>query len=195
MESYQSNKIHHLDLFSGIGGFALGLQMADKDFYQTIGFCEINAYCAEVLEKNFSGIPICRDIRELKTKGMQVDLITAGFPCQDLSITGKKAGLKGERSGLFYETIKIAKDTNANLSFLKIPHNLSQMRNTKKVLLKKFKRQGMVYAGECVVVESLDTHTKEKEFMPSASMLLPTPIASDSFCLKHFTISTQLKAH
>lgn len=91
----------------------MGLQMADKDFYQTIGFCEINAYCAEVLEKNFSGIPICRDIRELKTKGMQVDLITAGFPCQDLSITGKKAGLKGERSGLFYETIKIAKDTNA----------------------------------------------------------------------------------
>ncbi|TLE13957.1 hypothetical protein LS72_009455 [Helicobacter apodemus] len=46
-------KIHHLDLFSGIGGFALGLQMADKDFYQTISFCEINAYCAEVLEKNF----------------------------------------------------------------------------------------------------------------------------------------------
>ena len=62
-------KIHHLDLFSGIGGFALGLQMADKDFYQTISFCEINAYCAEVLEKNFSGTPICRDIRELNTSG------------------------------------------------------------------------------------------------------------------------------
>lgn len=106
-------KIHHLDLFSGIGGFALGLQMADKDFYKTISFCEINAYCAEVLEKNFSGIPICRDIRELNTKGMQVDLITAGFPCQDLSIAGKGAGLKGERSGLFYETIKIAKESNA----------------------------------------------------------------------------------
>ncbi|WP_199770174.1 DNA cytosine methyltransferase [Helicobacter mesocricetorum] len=45
-------------MFSGIGGFALGLQKADKDFYQTISFCEINAYYAEVLEKNFSGIPI-----------------------------------------------------------------------------------------------------------------------------------------
>ncbi|WP_104722655.1 DNA cytosine methyltransferase [Helicobacter mesocricetorum] len=44
---------------------------------------------------------------------MAVDLITAGFPCQDLSIAGKKAGLKGERNGLFYETIKVAKDSNA----------------------------------------------------------------------------------
>lgn len=47
--------IKHLDLFSGIGGFALGLQQADADskFYKTIAFCEINQYCQKVLEKNF----------------------------------------------------------------------------------------------------------------------------------------------
>ncbi|WDL72492.1 DNA cytosine methyltransferase [Helicobacter winghamensis] len=57
---------------------------------------------------------IIEDVTTLKGKDFKCDLITAGFPCQDLSVAGKKQGLNGKRSGLFYETLRIADETQAN---------------------------------------------------------------------------------
>jgi len=102
--------MNHLDLFSGIGGFALGLQRTGG--FKTIGFCDFDAKTHPVLKKNFPGVPIYDDVRTLKGADIgTVDIVTGGFPCQDLSVAGKGAGLKGERSGLWYEMHRIIKET------------------------------------------------------------------------------------
>lgn len=108
-------KINHLDLFSGIGGFALGLSMADAKTFNTLAFCECEVYCQKLLKQNFNQKPIFDAVEKISEKDIkdEIDLITAGFPCQDLSIAGNKKGLKGEKSGLFYEVIRIAKFTKA----------------------------------------------------------------------------------
>ena len=95
----------HLDLFSGIGGFALACKWLD---IETIGFVEIDSYCQKVLAKNFPNISIVGDIKDVKedTFPRPIDIITGGFPCQDISIahsTSKPQGLSGERSGLWNE--------------------------------------------------------------------------------------------
>jgi DNA (cytosine-5)-methyltransferase 1 len=95
----------HLDLFSGIGGFALACQWAG---IETIGFVEIDKYCQKVLRRHWPNVPIVEDIRDVKedTFPRPVDLITGGFPCQDISnanTTTTPQGLEGERSGLWNE--------------------------------------------------------------------------------------------
>ena len=102
--------LKHLDLCSGIGGFALGLQ--STDFFKTIGFCEIDPYCQKVLKKNFPSVPIFNDIKELKPKelNLQPDIITAGFPCQPFSVAGKQKGKDDDRN-LWQETFRIIKES------------------------------------------------------------------------------------
>jgi DNA (cytosine-5)-methyltransferase 1 len=91
-----------LDLFSGIGGFSLGLERAGM---QTIAFCEVDPACRQVLKKHWPDVPIFEDVKTLTAKDIHdtVDVICGGFPCQDISLAGKGAGLAGERSGLWYE--------------------------------------------------------------------------------------------
>ena len=97
-----------LDLFSGIGGFSLAAQWVWGDDLEIIGFCEIEKYAQRVLQKNFPGVHIYEDITKLDGKDFKnVDLITGGFPCQDLSSSGKGAGIDGERSGLWSELHRI----------------------------------------------------------------------------------------
>ena len=72
-----------LDLFSGIGGFALSAKWVWGDDLDLVGFCEIDDYCHKILNKNFPGVPIYEDIKELDgIKFKKIDLITWGFPCQ-----------------------------------------------------------------------------------------------------------------
>lgn len=91
-----------LDLFSGIGGFSLGLERAGM---RTIAFCEADSMCRRVLRKHWPDVPIFEDVKTLTAKDLNetVDVICGGFPCQDISLAGKGAGLAGERSGLWYE--------------------------------------------------------------------------------------------
>lgn len=101
-----------LDLFSGIGGFSLGLERAGM---RTVAFCEIEPYCRAVLRKHWPNTPIYEDIRELtgdrlRADGIAVDVICGGFPCQDISLAGKGAGIDGERSGLWSEYRRIIAD-------------------------------------------------------------------------------------
>ncbi len=94
-----------LDLFSGIGGFALaGARLG----IETVAFCEIDPFCQAVLGKHWPGVPIYGDIRKLDPTGFRgVDLIAGGFPCQDISAAGKGAGIDGARSGLWKEMLRI----------------------------------------------------------------------------------------
>lgn len=93
-----------LDLFSGIGGFSLGLERAGME---TIAFCEINPERRKVLAKHWPDIPIIEDVRRIPS-GLVVDLVAAGFPCQDISLAGDGAGLAGKRSRLFWRIVRTA---------------------------------------------------------------------------------------
>ena len=102
--------IDHLDLCSGIGGFALGLQ--NTGYFKTSAFCEIDPYCQQVLKKNFPDIPIYSDIRELNPikEKLKPDIITAGFPCQPFSVAGRQKG-KDDNRNLWKETFRIIKES------------------------------------------------------------------------------------
>ena len=84
-----------LDLFSGIGGFTLGLD--STGFFKTIKFVEKDKYCQKVLKKNFPNIPIEEDIKNVKGKEGDADVIVGGFPCQPMSVAGKRKGTDDDR--------------------------------------------------------------------------------------------------
>lgn len=88
------NKYRHLDLFSGIGGFALGLERTGH--FETIGFCESDQICRKVLQKHWPNVPIFNDVRSLNYEGT-VDIITGGFPCQPFSSAGKRRSTNDDR--------------------------------------------------------------------------------------------------
>ena len=91
-------------LFAGIGGFDLGLERAGFDIAWQV---EIDPYCQRVLAKHWPAVTRYGDIREVDWHTVEpVDLLCGGFPCQDISLAGKGAGLTGERSGLWFEYVK-----------------------------------------------------------------------------------------
>jgi DNA (cytosine-5)-methyltransferase 1 len=90
-------------LFAGIGGIELGLRRAG---HRSELLCEIDDGAARVLSKRFPDTRIARDIRNLKTLP-SVDLLAAGFPCQDLSQAGRTAGIRGKNSGLVEHVFRL----------------------------------------------------------------------------------------
>lgn len=106
-------KLKVLDLFSGIllGGFSLGLERTGG--FETVAFCEIEEFPRKVLAKHWPEVPQYHDVTKLtgdilKRDGISVDVITGGFPCQDLSLAGKRAGMgEGTRSGLWSEIVRL----------------------------------------------------------------------------------------
>lgn len=101
-----------VSLFSGVGGLEIGLENAGmRSVYQ----CEIDAHCRHILEHHWPGLPRWDDVstltgREILSKVDRADVIAWGSPCQDLSVAGRRAGLGGERSGLFYEGMRIIRE-------------------------------------------------------------------------------------
>ena len=96
-----------LDTLAGIGGFSYAAEKLVGGF-ETTQFIEINPYCQKVLNKHWSHVPIHDDITTFTAKLGQFDIITGGFPCQDISVAGLQKGITKEtRSGLFYELIRV----------------------------------------------------------------------------------------
>ena len=124
------SKLKVLDLFSGIGGFSLGLEKTGK--FETVAFCEIEKYPRMVLSKHWPDVPVYDDVTELDNERLEsdgitgIDVITGGFPCQDISIAGKGAGLSGERSGLWYEYQRLISDIRPRYA---IVENVSALLN------------------------------------------------------------------
>jgi len=100
-------KLKLLDLFSGIGGFSLGLE--STGYFETIGFVEKDKFCQQVLKKNFKDIPIESEVRDVKGDRYTADIITGGFPCQPFSVAGKRKGTDDDRY-LWDETIRIIRE-------------------------------------------------------------------------------------
>jgi len=105
------SKLRVLDLFSGIGGFSLGLERTGG--FETVAFCEIEPFPRKILAKHWPEVPQYEDVTKLTgdilaRDGIAVDVITGGFPCQDISTAGKQAGLgEGTRSGLWSEIVRL----------------------------------------------------------------------------------------
>jgi len=98
-----------LDLFSGVGGFSLGLERTGG--FETVAFCEVDKKCQKVLKKHWANVRIFDDVKTLKGSDLEtIDVICGGFPCQDISLAGKGAGLAGERSGLWFEFHRLIKE-------------------------------------------------------------------------------------
>ena len=100
-------KMNLLDLFSGIGGFSLGLE--STGYFETIAFVEKDKFCQQVLQKNFKDIPIESEVRDVKGDRYAADIITGGFPCQPFSVAGKRKGTDDDRY-LWDETIRIVRE-------------------------------------------------------------------------------------
>lgn len=102
--------MRYMDLFSGIGGFALGLRQAGIEFEEH-WFSEIDKNAINIYKKHFPNAKELGDVRAIRDfSGIKADIITFGFPCQDLSVAGKRRGLAGDRSGLFFEAMRIIRE-------------------------------------------------------------------------------------
>jgi len=97
-----------IDTFSGIGGFSLAARWLGG--FQTVQFVEWNPYCQQILAHQFPDIPIHDDISTFNPQPGTADVVCGGFPCQDISVAGKQAGIQvGTRSGLFYELMRVVR--------------------------------------------------------------------------------------
>ena len=101
-------KLKTLDLFSGIGGFSLGLE--STGFFETIGFVEKDKFCQKVLKKHWSNINIEEDIRNVKGEKYAAEVITGGFPCQPFSVAGKRKSTADDRY-LWDEMLRVIRET------------------------------------------------------------------------------------
>jgi DNA (cytosine-5)-methyltransferase 1 len=93
-------------LFAGVGGLEFGLGRAG---HKTVQLCEIDEGARAVLAGRFPGAKLTADVRELGDLGDRIDLVTAGFPCQDLSQVGQTAGLSGSSSGLVSNVFRLVR--------------------------------------------------------------------------------------
>ncbi len=118
-----------LDLFSGIGGFSLGLECTGG--FRTVAFCEIEPFPRAVLAKHWPEVPCYNDVRTLTAgllaaDGIPVDVICGGFPCQDISVAGRGAGLDGQRSGLWFDYLRLIEEVRPRWVIIE---NVSALRN------------------------------------------------------------------
>lgn len=138
-----TEQLRVLDLFSGIGGFSLGLERAGM---KTVAFCEIDPFCRRVLKKHWPEVPVYQDVTKLCRRVYDceqenedgdvicprctvefgdcdcigtdqfldevgaVDVVCGGFPCQDISLIGKRAGIGGSQSSLWFEQHRIIRE-------------------------------------------------------------------------------------
>ena len=99
-------KLKLLDTFAGIGGFSYAAEKLVGGF-ETVGFIEKDPYCQQILKKNFPNIPIHDDITTYRAEPYSASVISAGFPCTDISVAGRQEGItETTRSGLFFQLVR-----------------------------------------------------------------------------------------
>lgn len=104
-------------LFSGIGGLDLGVEVATRG--RVVWQCERDAFCRSRLVLRWPGVPCLHDVKAIQSENLQpVDILVGGFPCQDISQAGKRAGITGERSGLWSHFARIIRDLRPPIVFV-----------------------------------------------------------------------------
>lgn len=132
-------------LFAGIGGFELGMHRAGHD---TALLCDVLPAAQAVLQARFPGVDYHDDITTLRSLPSEVDLVCAGFPCQDLSQAGRTAGLSGERSGLIGEVFRLlSRRRVATVVVENVPFMLQlNGGNAMRAIVDEFERRGYRWA-------------------------------------------------
>ena len=157
--------LNSLDLFSGYGGITLAL----REYCKPIGYCEIERYAQGIIASRIADgelpiAPIYPDITKLRGGVDTVDIITGGFPCQDISVAGNGKGLEGKRSGLFFEIIRITKETRAPFVFLE---NVPAIRTRGlREVIRAFTEIGYDRRWTCLSAASVGApHKRERWFL------------------------------
>jgi DNA (cytosine-5)-methyltransferase 1 len=114
-DSGRKERLTVLDIFSGVGGFSLAFE---RHGFRTVAFAEIEPFPCRVLAHHWPAVPNLGDVSKIDGTALrgQVDVVTFGAPCQDLSIAGKRGGLAGERSGLFFDAVRIVAECGARFA-------------------------------------------------------------------------------
>lgn len=151
-------------LFAGVGGLEVGL---GRSGHHANLFCEVWKPAAAVLSANFDGVDIRADVRDLTDLPGDTDLVTAGFPCQDLSQAGRTAGINGKRSGLVDHVFRLLDASNAELVLLEnVPFMLRLDRGrAMKRLTDAFEERGFRWAYRRVNSLSFVPQRRERVFM------------------------------
>ena len=160
-----TRKLKTIDLFSGCGGAALGL----SDQCKVIAYCEYDKDCQSVLQNNqdlgyLDKAPIHPDVRTFPKLKQKVDLVSAGFPCQDISIAGNQHGLKGERSSLFHDAMKVVKNHKPPYVFLENVSNILRMPKVWKPVLKSLDKAGYDASWMILAASNLGAPHKRKRW-------------------------------
>jgi DNA (cytosine-5)-methyltransferase 1 len=132
-------------LFAGIGGFEQGLREAG---HETSALCEIEPAAQVVLEERFPGVQLYSDIRNLKALPPNLDLVSAGFPCQDLSQVGRAVGISGVNSGLVTEVFRLIEQSKPSSVLLEnVPFMVQLAKgHALRYLIDEFQRLGYDWA-------------------------------------------------
>jgi DNA (cytosine-5)-methyltransferase 1 len=143
-------RLRALDLFSGIGGFSLGLH----GLARTVAYCEIDEKCRSVLQKNIDAgnlddAPIFEDVRDLNRSNLaplRPELITAGFPCQDISLANNEGrGLQGPKSSLVFQILRIAREV-PGIKYVLLENSPMIIHKGLPTLLSRVQRDGFSWA-------------------------------------------------
>lgn len=139
-------------LFAGIGGFDCGFTDAGLE---PAWMVEIDPHCRRVLERGFPGVPLHRDIRRFHPKKAgRVDVICGGWPCQDLSVSGKRAGLAGARSGLFHQMLRVIHEFKPALVVWENVPGLFSSRGGRDFLTVLSALDGLGYSGAWTIADA-----------------------------------------
>ncbi len=164
-------------LFAGIGGLEFGLHQAG---HETVAFSEIWAPAAEVLARRFDGVPNVGDVANFKSLPTGIDIVTAGFPCQDLSQAGRTAGINGGKSGLVDHVFRLLDRDRPqwvlleNVSFMLRLDRGSAMER----LVEEFEQRKYRWAYRVVNSLSFLPHRRERVFSWRAPLMTPLTFCS-----------------
>ena len=166
-----------LDLFAGYGGFSYGAEKLVGG-YTTTQFVEKDEFCQKILKKHWPNVPIHDDINTFNAKPNQYELLTIGWPCQDISVAGNQRGIKsGTRSSLFYQGIRLLRELQPRFALFENVRNLIGHDSGKplKKSSSKLPKAGTMRNGKCYPCQNM-----QEEFTgESAYSLLPTPNTFD----------------
>ena len=154
-----NEKLKHLDLFSGIGGFALGLESTGG--FETVGFCDNEPFAQKVLKKHWPDVPCYEDVRDVgrDTVGYRgVDIITGGFPCQPFSVAGKQD--PNDNRQLWPEMFRIIKEIHPTYVIGENVRNLISIR------------EGVVFEQVCTDLES-EGYEVQTYVLPASAVNAP----------------------
>ena len=152
-----------LDLFSGICGFSYGMEQTG--FFKTELFCELDKSAREKIANNFPDIEIFEDIKKLTLGPGDFDVVVGGFPCQDISMAGSRAGIsKGSRSSLWKEMLRIINEVGPKYAVIE---NVEYLRkNGLGIVLNDLARIGYDAEWSCITASSVGyPHQRKRLFI------------------------------